>query len=308
MEFLWSEYEEVFEAFSSKEAEQDHADAVLLELNKTARELSESPITSTIHSVQQALGLEEVSVTLWEVPEREDFPPSAVFWVSGEIHLAVKLAALNPESEAQTQTLIASELRRWQFWNLQEGVFRVTERLLSTLAEELRADGHAYRETWDRWNLATEKLAHQTGDDATGFTTGAWDLEQLDILEQQAVSAETRRVICRLLNPTWFQTVPVLAHARGFFADFATGEISEEPKPSQQDLQETLHSPQWCNYLCYVLLDFAVVDQTLAEKSFSQCLNLARNSSCEARFTELLREELDWSAEQIDALTKTESL
>src|SRR5262249_11525185 len=47
------------------------------------------------------------------------------------------------------------------------------------------------------------------------------DLQALDLLGQESVAGWTRRVIDLLLSHKWFQTDPVIAHARLYFDDYS---------------------------------------------------------------------------------------
>ena len=47
------------------------------------------------------------------------------------------------------------------------------------------------------------------------------DLQELDLLGQEAVAGWTRRVIDLLLSHKWFQTDPVVGHARLYFDDYS---------------------------------------------------------------------------------------
>src|SRR5207248_1639578 len=68
-------------------------------------------------------------------------------------------------------------------------------------------------------------------------------LNQLDLLGQQKVACNTQRLLNHFLASRWFQTEPVLAHARMFFSEFTPNgdaglepALAEEIKNSDQSL------------------------------------------------------------------------
>jgi hypothetical protein len=119
---------------------------------------------------------------------------------------------------------------------------------------------------------------------------GAPSLNPLDLVAQRQVANQTRRLIEHLLAPRWFQTEPVLAHARLFFPDFAPagecGSLStlvEEIKDADVSLQD---------YYCYVLLDFVAVDRELEEIPMASALKLSQNLGLDKRFSQIAVREL----------------
>jgi Zn-dependent protease with chaperone function len=77
------------------------------------------------------------------------------------------------------------------------------------------------------------------------------DLKELDLLGQQAVASWTRRIVDLLLSHKWFQTDPVLAHARLYFEDYAppTDALTDPNLSGDMRLETQSHRDYVC--LCY---------------------------------------------------------
>jgi Zn-dependent protease with chaperone function len=118
---------------------------------------------------------------------------------------------------------------------------------------------------------------------------GGLDLQRLDLLAQKQTAHLTRQFLQLLLEPRWFQTGPVLAHAKQFFADF-----SIEEKPGECALKTALANgaPSLRDYFCYVMLDFVTVDRDLGEVALARAILLAQRLEIGERFQELAQKEL----------------
>jgi hypothetical protein len=117
---------------------------------------------------------------------------------------------------------------------------------------------------------------------------GDTSLDDLDLLGQMRLTQLTRRFLAELLRPKWFQTKPVLAHARMFFADFAPAReldaaLAEELKFSDTKLQE---------YLCFLMLDFVVADPELEELPLAASLKMAESMNLGSMFEKIVAKEL----------------
>ena len=124
------------------------------------------------------------------------------------------------------------------------------------------------------------------------------DLQELDLLAQEAVSGWTRRVIDLLLAHKWFQSDPVLGHARLYFDDYLPP--SDAVSDPQLATDVRLESKSARDYFCYVLLDFVSADRDLDEPSLAAALQIADDLSIKDRFIELARQELRLRKNQIE--------
>jgi hypothetical protein len=124
------------------------------------------------------------------------------------------------------------------------------------------------------------------------------DLTDLDLLRQEIVAGWTRRVLDLLLCRKWFQTDPVLAHARLYFEDYTA---PAELLTDQRLVSETrLNGKGLRDYFCFLLLDFATSDRELEEAPLAAAFQVAEQLGIQDRFAELARQELRLRKNQID--------
>lgn len=124
------------------------------------------------------------------------------------------------------------------------------------------------------------------------------DLQELDLLTQETVAGWTRRVIDLLLSHKWFQTDPVLGHARLYFDDYSPPTNALTDPQLAADIRLETKSSR--DYFCYVLLDFVSADHDLDEPSLAAALQVAEELSIKERFIELARQELRLRKNQIE--------
>ena len=161
-------------------------------------------------------------------------------------------------------------------------------------------------EIFARGNVATEGLSHPeafirarslmlwqekrdaAATDINHMIEGVAALDELDLIGQMRLTAQTRRLLEHLLRPRWFQTPAVLGHAKLYFDDFhaANGQNSGIPDGL------TLTDARLREYLCYVLLDFAKVDPDLDEMPLAATLHLSQQLELDAQFEKLAAKEL----------------
>lgn len=130
-------------------------------------------------------------------------------------------------------------------------------------------------------------------------------LGQLDVLEKESLSRQTRALIELLLQYPWMRTEAVLAHARQFFHDFQTTDNQEFINTNQTQLHQALKAGHKSvkDYLCYVMLDFAAVDQSLDEAPLAHCLLLSESLGVMSHFSEMVRKELGLTKKALDTLS-----
>lgn len=118
-------------------------------------------------------------------------------------------------------------------------------------------------------------------------------LDELSLVQQSEMVALTRRFLAHLLEPVWFQTEAVLAHARLFFREFKAApdaaiitELAERPASHRE-------------YFAQLMLDFCAVDPDLHDQPVSRCLEFARDLECLGAFEKLLTKELKLKAKEL---------
>jgi hypothetical protein len=155
----------------------------------------------------------------------------------------------------------------------------------------VRADSMSHPEPYIRARAL--QLWAERGSDAQAeiecAIEGALNLNRLDLLAQQRAANLTRRFLQALLVPAWFQTEPVLAHARRFFPDFVA-DPSAEVESQQAEIDRG--DPSLSDYFCYLLLDFVTVDRDLGDVALSAAIVLATRMKIDKRFAELAQKEL----------------
>jgi len=126
---------------------------------------------------------------------------------------------------------------------------------------------------------------------------GVEALDGLDLIGQQRLAKNTRRLLEQFLQPKWFQTPAVLAHAKLFFDDFA-------PKDEVSTSSFALPSAdsKLREYLCYVLLDFVTADPELEELPLAAALEFARQFEMDAQFEKLAAKELKMKVRDVRKL------
>jgi hypothetical protein len=121
-------------------------------------------------------------------------------------------------------------------------------------------------------------------------------LDDLTLVQQSELAELTRRFLAHLLEPTWFQTEAVLAHARLFFREF-------KPAPDATILTELAERPaSHREYFAQLMLDFCSVDPDLDDAPIERCLEFARDLECLGTFEKLLTKELKVKAKVLKKL------
>jgi hypothetical protein len=139
-------------------------------------------------------------------------------------------------------------------------------------------------------------LWHEKGDEAEDqiaeLVDGAPRLETLDIVQQETIAGRTRCLLDRLLAPHWMRTETTLAHARRFFPDY--------------ECRPTTPASAWpsslAEYVAYVLLDFAVVDDELGEVALARAYAVAAEIGVRDAFAALARKELKMTSNALAQL------
>jgi len=165
----------------------------------------------------------------------------------------------------------------------------------------LRAAGLSHPENFIRAravHLWHTKAAH-TDDSIRRMIEGPAGLDKLDLLQQQALSAITRRLLQLVLQPAWMQTAPVIALAKAYFA---TLEWQEPPPtdawaPNIPALHDTIKE-----YLSYVLYDMATADKQLEDLPLGYCFFLAGHLRLDTHFNQVVKKERKLTDKKVKAL------
>lgn len=121
-------------------------------------------------------------------------------------------------------------------------------------------------------------------------------MDTLTLPQQSELAALTRRFLAHLLEPAWFQTAAVLAHARQFFREF-------KPQADATIVTELADRPTaQREYFAQVMLDFCAIDPDLHDPPLSRCLEIARDLECLGSFERMLTKELKVKAKDLKKL------
>ncbi|MDP5076624.1 MAG: M48 family metalloprotease [Nonlabens sp.] len=118
---------------------------------------------------------------------------------------------------------------------------------------------------------------------------GKWDINSLDIFEQDKTRELTRDFIQLILKPQWMNSSAVRNLAQQFFPDFTSKKELDITK-----LVDRLNytTPSTKSYLCYVLLDFTRVDSELEKLPLAHTLEIAELLGLIEDYERILRKEL----------------
>jgi predicted SprT family Zn-dependent metalloprotease len=285
-----------------------HANAALYFIPGEGHVVFSGPILSLLdaHEIKSVLGHELAHYHLWQ-------------WEHGELHVADRLihaVAADPRAAASHE----HTARRFQLYTeifADRGSLCVTGDLHPVVAGLVKIEtglahvsAAAYlrqaEEVFAKDNVSTEGLSHpetfiraralslwqnhrrEAQPDIARMIEGVEALDGLDLLGQNRLTRNTRRLLEHFLRPKWFQTPAVLGHARLFFDDFQRLDAKDEAENFSLDSADG----RLREYLCYVLLDFATVDPELDEMPLAAALEFARQLEMDAQFEKLAAKEL----------------
>lgn len=129
---------------------------------------------------------------------------------------------------------------------------------------------------------------------------GELALDELDLPGQARLAQLTRRFLGEVLRPAWFQSPMVLAHACAFFPDFSPASAADEALVGQLQTSDTATR----EYLCYVLLDFSVVDADLEDLPLAAALDWSQRLDIADLFEKLAMKELGIGKRPLTSLKK----
>lgn len=127
---------------------------------------------------------------------------------------------------------------------------------------------------------------------------GELDLEALDLVSQHRLTALSQRAVRDFLAPEWVRTAPVLGHARVFGGAAVPKARGAQPAALRSE-EVTPLGPKVANYLAYVLLDLATVDEEIEPAAFAQACTLSQSWGIGRSFDDVARKELGLSAKDL---------
>jgi hypothetical protein len=126
---------------------------------------------------------------------------------------------------------------------------------------------------------------------------GITDLDQLDIFKQKDLTDLTRTFLQLYLKPKWFRTTLVQSQAKEYFSDYSSNDqILLDPQ--LVDRIREAH-PSIKDYLCSLLLDFALLDSSLEEVPFGWAFQFAEDVELKEAFDRIVIRELKLSEKKL---------
>ncbi|MBS2031370.1 MAG: hydrolase [Deltaproteobacteria bacterium] len=166
--------------------------------------------------------------------------------------------------------------------------------------KSLSSQGTSHPETFVRARAIS--LWHALGADAeptiAKMVQGPTTFDALDVLDQLALTEQTRALIARIVAPSWFRTEPVMAHARAFFPRLEPVEQAQPAWP------EGTADASVGEYFAYVLLDFALVDEVLGDVALAHAWTTADALALTESFEKVARDELKLRKTAFEELRK----
>jgi len=171
-------------------------------------------------------------------------------------------------------------------------------------------------EIFEKGNTATQGLTHpetfiraralalwqeepkSAAAEITRMIEGVTSFDQLDVIGQARLAAATQTLLQRLLQPKWFQTPPVLGHAKNFFDGFAPVGAAAPEVPHLLKADDA----KLRDYLCYLLMDFVTVDPELDQMPLAAALEMSRELEIETQFDKVVTKELSIKARELKKL------
>ncbi len=117
---------------------------------------------------------------------------------------------------------------------------------------------------------------------------GLGSLDDLDLLGQARLTRNTERLLKNFLQPKWFQTSAVLAHAKHFHENFQPATVRDDSVLHEFKAVDA----KLAEFLCYLLLDFVTADPELEDLPLVAALELSREMGLDAPFEKIAAREL----------------
>jgi Peptidase family M48 len=126
---------------------------------------------------------------------------------------------------------------------------------------------------------------------------GTGELYQLNIFQQQQLALFTKQFLQLFLKPVWLQTPGIISIARKFFSDFAlddTLQLNDEMRAVLNTAPSGIK-----DYLSYVLLDFALADNTIDEIAIGRSFEFAEDMQLKENYDNIIKKELRLSDKKL---------
>jgi hypothetical protein len=122
-------------------------------------------------------------------------------------------------------------------------------------------------------------------------------LDTLDLFQQKELSIITKTLLQLYLKPRWFQSTLVTSLARQYFTDYKTNETITLKKELVETIEKSHSSIK--EYMAYILVDFALADESLEEVPLGWAFQLAEDIGLKQTFDGIIKKELQLSDKKL---------
>ncbi|HKS38502.1 MAG TPA: M48 family metalloprotease [Verrucomicrobiae bacterium] len=167
-DYLKAQEPDLWNWFSSAQAQADYTESLRLELLKSTYRLdpeSHPDLYRDAEQVKAALQL-DVPLTLYQA-QHSPQPNAALYYIPGEGHLVLSGPVLSLLAADELKSVIGHELAHYHLWRRDGGDFHVADRLLEAAAHDPRAS-NSYIQSARWYQLYTEIFADRGSLDVTG--------------------------------------------------------------------------------------------------------------------------------------------
>ena len=158
-DYLKSSERELWNWFSSAQAQADYTENLRLELLKSTYRLEAEghpDLYRSLEEVKTRLQL-DIPVTLYQAPHSPEIN-AALFFIPGQGHVVFSGPVLSLLNADEIKSVLGHELAHYHLWRRDQGEFHIADRLLQTVASDPRAAA-CHEQTARRYQLYTEIFA-----------------------------------------------------------------------------------------------------------------------------------------------------
>lgn len=167
-DYLKAQEPDLWNWFSSAQAQADYTESLRLELLKSTYRLdpeSHPDLYRDAEHVKTALQL-DVPLTLYQA-QHSPQPNAALYFIPDEGHLVLSGPVLSLLASDELKSVIGHELAHYHLWRRDGGEFHIADRLLDAVANDPRAsNSHVQSARW--YQLYTEIFADRGSLEVTG--------------------------------------------------------------------------------------------------------------------------------------------
>ena len=136
------------------------------------------------------------------------------------------------------------------------------------------------------WYVYVRVPRSEAGIEVSKMLEGITDLDQLDIFKQRVMADFTRSFLQLYLKPKWFRSSLVLGQARDYFSNYVVDENILLNQKLTEEIEE--FHPSIKEYLCWIMLDFAMLDPSLEEVPVGWAFQFAEDLSLKETFDKIV--------------------